>query len=109
MLKIQSICTVIAKSFLLTVIKQIDRNRYLLNIFFRFLSFLYIEEYRDRYSTFSTENFIISNNQNLLKSRILLFFDNRIRTNNLLDTDLQQRNSVSDYLQFYANFYTNFA
>ncbi len=47
MLEIQLICIIIAKNLLLTIIKQIDRNKYLLNIFFRFLNFLYIEEYRD--------------------------------------------------------------
>ncbi len=62
MLEIQSIYIVIAIFFLLIVIKQADKNKYLLNIFFRFLSFLYIEKYRDRYSIFSIENFTISNN-----------------------------------------------
>ena len=39
MLKIQLICTIIAKNLLLTIIKQANRNKYLLNIFFYFSVF----------------------------------------------------------------------
>lgn len=99
----------IAKGLPLIVIKQVDRSEYLLNVSFRSLSSSRVEEHRGRHSTFSIEGFTISNNQDSLRSRMLPPLDNRIRTNDLLDANSRQRNSVLDHSQFYANPYTNFA
>jgi hypothetical protein len=62
MLKIQSICTIIAKSLLLIVIKQVDKSEYLLDASFRSLSSSRVEKHQNRYLIFNIEGFTILNN-----------------------------------------------
>lgn len=91
------------------MIKQANRDEYLLNASFRSLSFSCVEEHRDRHLTFNTKDFMISNNQELLRFRTLFSLDNLIRTNSSLEVDFRKLNDVLDNSQFFKNLNTNLA
>lgn len=91
------------------MIKQANRNEYLLNASFRFLNSSRIEEHRDRHLTFNTKDFMISNNQELLRSKTLSSLDNLIRTNSSFEVDSRKLNDVSNNSQFFKNLNTNLA
>lgn len=68
----------------------------MLNISFRSLSSLRVGEYRDRRLTSSTEESIISNNQEPQNSRALFSLDSLFTTNAPPEADPQKLNNITD-------------
>lgn len=91
------------------MIKQANKDEYLLNAFFRFLSFSRVKKYRNRRLTFNTKKFMISNNQKSQNSRVLLSLDNLFTTNVSLEANWRKLNNVTNNSRLYKTFNINFA